>query len=188
MPFVAWPAWNATYYLLSVLLCVHRTWGLDGTGILFALEGSAPCLIVGWEPYAWRHIIDHDTVFCIHLLHGRRVRRSCGTTPVAGVPRLQSRSADAGMHHLVGIVGVDVTLLGGDGFLWSHGHDRHYFFSLSLPLVFPPLPPFSPFSACFLFPSASLPLLPCCALRHARHVDSLPSRSRTLPCPLHLWT
>ena len=86
MPFVVWPAWNATYYLLSVLLCVHRTWGLDGTGILFALEGSAPCLIVGLEPYAWRHIIDHDIVFCIRLLHGRRVRRSCGTTPVAGVP------------------------------------------------------------------------------------------------------
>ena len=158
MPFVAWPAWNATYYLLSVLLCVHRTWGLDGTGILFALEGSAPCLIVGWEPYAWRHIIDHDTVFCIHLFHGRRVRRSCGTTPVAGASRLQSRSADAGMHRLVEIMGVDVAYLEE---LASYGRMGATVIILQcFPSPCFPSPPFSPFSACFLFPSDLLSRAP----------------------------
>ena len=98
MPYGAWPVWNTAYYLLSVLLCDRCAQGLNGTGISLAMVGSTSCLIKGWEPYVWRHIFGHDTVSRFCLLYLRRVRRSCGTTPVAGVCRLQSLSADAGMH------------------------------------------------------------------------------------------
>ena len=110
------------------------------------------------------------TVGCSSLC---RARRSRGTTPVAGVCRLQSLSADAGMHPVS-------TSWAGHLLTW-----RYWLYmvawarrTLCLPSpsrVFPP--PFSQFFACFLFPSVSLPLC-----RVAPHV--LPAMSSPFPCCL----
>ena len=45
----------------------------------------ADCLTWEWSPRAWQCTYRRDIGFSIHLQDGRRVRRSCGTMPVAGV-------------------------------------------------------------------------------------------------------
>ena len=89
---------------------------------------------------------------------------------MAGVCRLQSLSADAGMHP-ESMSWVGRLLSGGAGFIWSHGRDSRYITMSPLPL-FPPL--FLRFLLASCFP---LFRFPCC--RAAPCV--LPAMSP--PCP-----